>query len=345
MAHPLRRRNDSESLASILHAVVVEDDPNYRIFITALLRRLDFEVIATASGGEALQEIGVQRPDLMIIDCEMPGMDGLEVIREVRAHRNGAEVFTLMLTGREDLETKILALRSGFDDFLLKSTADVEIVARLGATRRLILRQRRLDAAVRELYGLATRDELTGLFNRRYFFDEAARLLAARATIHLVLFDLNDFKAVNDRYGHLSGDRILRDVGALFLRDVRQTDMFSRYGGDEFVLLIRGTTTEEAEAVATRIASEVSELEWTFDRRVERITVSTGLATSSLLEEPTVTKLLNVADRDLYKNKWIRTHPSLDPSLYEYPCDREIQASEVLEFRPPLSEDEAQGKE
>ena len=327
-----RRRSDSESTSpSTLRALVVEDDPDYRTFIAALLQRLDFDVIAVASGQEALQQLDAH-PDLMVIDCEMSGMSGLEVIAEVRAHQQGADVYTVMLTGRDDLETKIVALRAGFDDFLQKATPDVEIVARLGATRRLILRQHRLDFAVRELYGLATRDELTGLFNRRYFFADAERLLAEHAGIHLVLFDLDDFKSINDTYGHLAGDRILRDVGQLFLRSTRQTDMFSRYGGDEFVLLIRGTTIEEVDAVAARIAADVSTLEWRFDHQHQHIGISTGIATSSLLEEPTVAKLLNVADRDLYKNKWLRAHPSLDPLLYEYPASRANSRSEVLEF-------------
>lgn len=338
-----RRRSDSDNSLSALHAMVVDDDPNYRSLIATLLRRIDFQVIEAESGQDALAQMERRTLDLLVIDSEMPGMSGIEVIAEVRAHRNGADLYAIMLTGRNDLELKIMALRSGFDDFLQKTTSDEEIVARLGATRRLVLRQRRLDSAVRELYGLATRDELTGLFNRRYFFAETERLLADQNVVHLVLFDLDEFKSVNDTFGHLAGDRILRDIGDLFLRTSRQTDTFARYGGDEFVLLVRGTTIEEVEALAARVANNVRSLEWRFHQEPRHIEVSTGIATSSLLAEPTVARLLNVADRDLYKNKWLRAHPSLDPSLYEYPASRANSISDVVEF-PTTSTDEQSRK-
>ena len=329
----------------MLRALVVEDDPNYRTFIATLLGRLDFDVIAVGDGQEALLKIEAHPFDLMVIDCEMPGMSGLELIAEARAHHHGADAYAVMLTGQDDLDTKIKALRVGFDDFLAKSTPDVEIVATLGATRRLILRQRRLDSAVRELYGLATRDDLTGLFNRRYLFSEAERLLDEGRALHLVLFDLDHFKNINDTYGHLAGDRILRDIGDLFLRSTRQTDMFSRYGGDEFVLVIRDTTIEAAEAAVCRIAKDVGALEWRFGHQHQHIGVSTGLATSSLLEEPTVAMLLNVADRDLYKNKWVHAHPSIDPSLYEYPLSRGSSLSEVLTFPASAADDQARKRD
>ena len=333
-----RRSHTSLPAGSKPCAVVVEDDSNYRAFIAVLLSRLDFDVVGVSNGKEALQEIERHAPDLMVIDCEMPGISGMEVIAEVRAHRHGADIYAVMLTGSDDLETKIRALRAGFDDFLPKASPDVEIVARLGATRRLILRQRRLDSAVRELYGLATRDELTGLFNRRYFFAEAQRLLEERGILHFVLFDLDHFKYVNDTYGHLAGDRILRDIGDLFLRSARQSDLFARYGGDEFVLMVRGTSVDEVEQAAGRIADSVRALEWRFDHERQNIGVSTGIASSSLLAEPSVATLLNVADRDLYKNKWLSAHPEADPALYEYPLSRANSLSEVLEFSPRVVE-------
>jgi diguanylate cyclase (GGDEF)-like protein len=250
----------------------------------------------------------------------------------MRGNPRCADVYALMLTAHEDLDTKISALRAGFDDFLMKSTTDIEMVAKIGAARRLIVRQRRLDTRVRELYGLATRDELTGLFNRRYFFTEAERLLSEGAVVNLVLFDLDRFKEVNDTFGHLAGDRILRDVGAQYLRHTRNQDIIARYGGDEFVLLVAGAALEEVEHISRRLAEELSSMQWTFGEDTLRIGVTAGIASSPLLEHPTVAQLLNACDRDLYKNKWIRTHPDLDPSLYEYPNSRASLISQLLEF-------------
>ena len=320
----------------------MEDDENYAIFVASLLRRLDFEATIAISGTSALREINTSSFDLAVVDCEMPGMSGLDLITHLREHERGEEMFALMLTARTDVETKISALRLGFDDFVVKSSADGELVAKVGAARRLIMRQRRLDNRVRELYGLATRDELTGLFNRRYFFAEAERLLSEGAAVNLVLFDLDDFKRVNDRYGHLAGDRMLRDIGGAFVKCTRHEDLISRYGGDEFVMVAANTTLDEAIALAARLARDLGALRWVFGEETIRIGVTTGVASSLLIEEPTVSKLLNAGDRDLYKNKWVRTHPELDPSLYEYDATRTNQLSEPIEFPAGKNEEKRQ---
>lgn len=333
MASPHRRGTDQDTSGSpALRALVVDDDVNYRSYIGALLKRFDFEIVNASDGAEAADALDDCAFDLLIIDCEMPRLNGLELIKEVRGNRRCTDTYALMLTGREDLDTKIMALRAGFDDFMMKSTTDEEIVAKIGAARRLIVRQRRLDTTVRELYGLATRDELTGLFNRRYFFGEADRLLAEGTLVNLVLFDLDRFKEVNDTYGHLAGDRILRDVGSLFLKRTRDQDIIARYGGDEFVLLVANAALQEVEHLSGRIASEIAQAIWTFGDDRVTVDVTTGIASSSLLDRPTMSQLLNAGDRDLYKNKWVRTHPDLDPALYEYPVSRADRLSQLIKF-------------
>jgi diguanylate cyclase (GGDEF)-like protein len=333
MSSQLRRRTDTDRHTSPLRALVVDDDENYRVFMRALLRRLGFDVSTAADGSEAEEAVDEHSFDLLVIDCEMPRVSGLDLIAAVREHSVCSDTYAIMLTGREDLDTKINALRLGFDDFIVKSTSEVEIVARFGAARRLITRQRRLDSTVRELYGLATRDELTGLYNRRYFFAEAERLIAEEAELTLVLLDLDGFKPVNDTYGHLAGDRILRDVGSLFLRRTRQNDIVARYGGDEFVILMQNCKIPECEKLAKRLASEIGSMQWTLGGDTINVGVSTGFGATIYLDHPTVSQLLNAADRDLYKNKWVRSHPDLDPSLYEYPTSRSEKLADVMELR------------
>ena len=330
---PFRRRTDSiPGEPSSLRALVVDDDDNYRAYIVQVARRFGFAtVIQAGDGAEAMVLMRDNHFDILIIDCEMPRISGLDLIAAVRAQERHADVYAVMLTAREDVETKIAALRLGFDDYILKSSSELEIAAKLSAARRLVTRQRRLDTTVRELYGLATRDELTGLFNRRYFFAEAERVLAEGTVINLVLFDLDDFKPVNDTYGHLAGDRILRDIGALFLRRTRHEDLIARYGGDEFVMLIPYLGPPEVEALSGRLAAEVSALQWTFGLQPLSLGVTSGYACSSLLEAPSIPRLLSACDRDLYKNKWIRKHPDIDPSLYEYPPHREASVVELEE--------------
>ena len=304
MPLPLRRRTDVDSEPPPpLRALVAEDDANYAAYLGALLKRFGFDVTITHDGKAALEAANAQPFDVAVIDFTMPGMDGFELISALRNHPHCSDTYALMVTGHGDLETKIAALRLGYDDFISKSTAETEMIAKLGAARRLVQRQHRLDARVRELYGLATRDELTGLFNRRYFFAEAERMIADGCNMTVALFDLDGFKKVNDNHGHLAGDQILHDIGALFLRSTRHDDLVARYGGDEFVLVTAPSTRDDVAGLTARLIDEIARLRWTFDGQVLSVTATAGLASSAAIEKPTLAQILAACDRDLYARK------------------------------------------
>jgi diguanylate cyclase (GGDEF)-like protein len=304
MSVPGRPRSDLEgSESAALRALIVDDEEDARMYLSARLRRLGFVVTFATDGADAAEHVAAEGFDLLVIDCEMPRMNGIQLVEHVRRSEFCTDSYALMLTARTDVETKIAALRAGFDDFLVKTMEEPEIIARLGAARRLIVRQRRLDAAVRELYGLATRDELTGLFNRRFFFAEAERRLAEAAPVGLILFDIDDFKSVNDTWGHLAGDRVLRDIGALFLRNTRHEDLIARYGGDEFIMLVASNSPAEIERIGRRLAAEIGELEWVPGAAPFHVTVTIGVAASFTLEHPVIEGLLEACDRDLYEKK------------------------------------------
>ncbi len=337
----LRRRTDPEAGSTVpLRALVVDDHEHYRKYVTKLVSGFGFNVTACADGADALDVLsaGAELFDLLVVDYQMPRINGLELIGKVRAQERHRDVYAIMLTAEPDVATQIEALRAGYDDFMAKSASDLEIGARIGAAARLIARQRRLDERVRELYGLATRDELTGLFNRRYFFAEAELLLHEGKTANLIFFDLDEFKPINDTLGHLAGDRILRDIGALFLKRTRSEDLIARYGGDEFVMLVPALSPPEVQTLAHRMAAEIGSMQWIFGTEIFSVGVTTGISCSSLLEQPAVAQLLSAGDRDLYKNKWIRRNPDGDPSLYEYDISRGAHVIELLTAAGEASE-------
>lgn len=313
-----RRRAPDTGDPELIRLLVVEDDPDYRAWLVAVTRRMGFSVDVAPDGQEALERLADQPFEIAVIDQEMPRMTGIEVIQTIRAQERTRALYAIMLTGRAEMETKLNALGAGFDDFLSKASPEAEILAKLVVARRIAERQRTLDTTVRELYGLATRDELTGVFNRRFFIAEAERLLLARCIVNVVLFDLDEFKHVNDTYGHLAGDRVLRDVGTLFERNTRAEDLIARYGGDEFVMLVPHLTLEDLERMVDRLASQISALQWSTGEQAFTIGVSTGLASSRLLAQPTLAQLLDAADRDLYKNKSLRMNPGHGHELYAY---------------------------
>src|SRR5437763_1236751 len=129
---PFRRRTDSApSEPSPLRALVVDDDDNYRTYVVQVARRFGFASLQASDGAEAMMVMRDSHFDILIVDCEMPRISGLDLITWVRAQERYADVYAVMLTARDDVETKIAALRLGFDDHILKSASELEIAAKL----------------------------------------------------------------------------------------------------------------------------------------------------------------------------------------------------------------------
>ncbi len=334
MTSPQRRRRDDElEPPTSIRVLIADDDPDYRAYLTAIARRVGLDVETARDGAEALTMLDSGTFDLLLSDYEMPRRNGLELITAVRKSPATNAIYAVMLTAHDDVSLKIEALTLGYDDFLPKRCTEVEVLAKVAAARRMLGRQHALDRAVREWKGIASHDELTGVFTRRFFFDEAARLLKESHPIGIVLFDLDDFKIINDTHGHLTGDRILRDIGALFLHRTRHCDVIARFGGDEFVLLVSDLPVEAIHSIARRIVEEVLALEWPTGGVILNVHASTGIASSALLPGATVDQLLDAADRDLYKNKWLRKNPAATAEeLYEY---QRTRAAEVVPMPTP----------
>ncbi|HEX8172300.1 MAG TPA: diguanylate cyclase [Thermoanaerobaculia bacterium] len=333
-----RRRSDSDEVTPSPYAtrvLIVDDDDHFRAYVASLMTRLDCEVTEARNGEEGLALVARGGFDLLLSDREMPLLDGMALIAQVRASPITRDMYAVMITSYDDVESKVAALTAGYDDFLPKGCSEVEVTARIVAARRILSRQRTLGDAVRQWHTIATRDDLTNVATRRIFNERAEECLRSGHEVAVALIDLDDFKRVNDTHGHLMGDRILRDVGALFLRRTRHQDLIARYGGDEFVLLMTNVSLEEGTVVAERLAVEIGTLEWEAGTTPVSIGATTGIAHSSLLEERTVDRLVDAADRALYAKKWLRKHPhAADDSLYHYPAANAI----VVEL--PLTEHE-----
>jgi len=319
--HLSRRKQDGDAHDDVpsVRVLLVDDDENFRVWLAALMRRLGFAVETAVDGADGLAKLLARPFDLLISDLEMPRMNGLELIREIRATPALVGQYAVMLTSHDDVKLKVEALTVGYDDFLTKSCTEVEVSAKVVAAKRMLSRQQLLSVAVREWQTLASRDELTGVAARRTFFEDADRCLAEQRAVGIAILDLNEFKAVNDTFGHLTGDRILTDIGALFRRRTRSGDLIARYGGDEFVLLVPDLPLDDVSGAAARLTDEIALLQWTMGEVLIQVTATFGVAHSSLLPRATVEQLLDTADRDLYAKKWLRRNPAAPPELYEYP--------------------------
>ncbi|MGH9422456.1 MAG: GGDEF domain-containing response regulator [Thermoanaerobaculia bacterium] len=286
--------------------LIAEDDEGFGEWLAAIARKAGLTVTTAADGEEALEKLKASHFDLLIADFKMPRKDGLELIADVRADPANSGLYAVMLTAHDELSVKVTALTLGYDDFLAKGCTEVEVAAKVSAARRILTHQRALDADAREWRDIANHDELTRVGTRRFFFEQAERHLNDRENIGIVLFDVDDFKSINDVFGHLMGDKVLKDIGTLFLRRTRSDDVIARYGGDEFVLLVLNLTAAETRAVAERLANELTQLQWTAAGTTLHVEIAMGMACSALMPGASVEQLLDAADRDLYAQKAAR---------------------------------------
>lgn len=336
------RRSNDAGVPPPIRVLVVDDDENFRIYLTALLKRFGAKVQGVPDGEAAVTLLSRGVPfDLLVIDLEMPRMSGLQTIARVRQLKAARDIYAVMLTARDDLQTKVASLNAGFDDFLSKGATEVEIMARLVAARRIVMRQHSAELTVRELYTMATRDDLTGTFNRRFFFEEAEHLLRTHAQIAVILMDLDDFKRINDTYGHLVGDKVLRDVGSMLLRVTRFEDFVARYGGDEFVMVVHELSPEGTLAIAERLQTELLKMQWSAAEDEFRISMAFGLAHTDFLSDRALTSLLAASDHDLYKSKFLRKHPSAQ----EVEPERVSNPAEIFSFPEPAAEQKKSAKD
>jgi diguanylate cyclase (GGDEF)-like protein len=249
----------------------------------------------------------------------LPDMDGLEVLRIVKARPEDQFIPVIILSVKSDLDSKVAGLRIGADDFLAKPFAEAEILARCAAMLRIKHLQERLREMQRKLEEQSITDALTGLKNRR-FFDERLHEEFRRAQrygdyLSLVMIDLDHFKDVNDRYGHPGGDAVLREAAALIRASIRDPDICARYGGEEFAIILPKTHLTGALVVAERVWRELGAKEYLVPQgasaspepdgapRAVRVTASFGLAFYPSKDISSSELLVRYADQALYQAK------------------------------------------
>lgn len=294
------------SLAGLLperkpRLLLVDDEP-INIQVMHRVFAQDCQVFMATSGSQALEITEKQMPDLILLDIEMPGMDGFEVCRRLQASEWGRGVPIIFVTGHSDPAQETQGLELGAMDFISKPINPSVLRAR---ARTQLLLKSQSDV----LRDMVFRDGLTGVSNRRYF-DQQLELEWARATRHasplsLLILDVDSFKRYNDHYGHQAGDQVLREIGTVLKSGLkRSTDIVARYGGEEFVCLLPDTPHEQARQLAEDIEQRVRlrALPHEASDVCPVITVSVGVATGEG-RQGQAQDLLSLADQQLYQAK------------------------------------------
>ena len=284
--------------------LAVDDSPEVLALLRARLKPEALELVTASSYAQGLSLAHELRPDLILLDVEMPEHSGFDLCRRLKDDPATAHIPIIFLTGSSDIETKVHGFDLGATDYVTKPFHPAEIRARVRAALRM---KRAQDLLTQR----AQIDALTGLHNRAHF-DELLTGAIVRSTqsgrpLSLVMLDLDHFKSLNDGFGHPFGDLVLQRVGDLLSRSTRPTDTACRYGGEEMAIVLVDTDVEQAVAIAERIRADIERLELCPRGKVVRVTASLGVAEASTREAPNEAMqaglLVGRADEALYLAK------------------------------------------
>ena len=290
-----------------MRVLIAEDDPVSRRLLEALLTKWGYEVIVTTDGKQAWEVLQTEdAPRLAILDWMMPEIDGPEVCRKVRARKNGAYIYLLLLTAKTQKDDIIRGIGAGADDYVTKPFDANELNARLRAGRRIVDLQAELVSARESMLVQATHDPLTGLPNRLLFSDRLTqRLMSSRGAqqpLAVMYLDLDRFKIVNDTLGHAVGDKLLQCVAQRLNSCLRETDTLARMGGDEFTVILADIENHEAAAAVARKILECLAEPVVIDVNEFFVTASIGISVFPS-DGADVESLVKNADTAMYRAK------------------------------------------
>ena len=302
--HSLEPAGDSPSG----HVLIADDDAMFRRILQTWLESWGYRVIIAKDGAQAWSILQHEHPpELLILDWVMPGIDGTELCRRIRERQRSPYQYILLATGKDDKRDVVMGLEAGADDYLTKPFDRNELRARLRVGRRILTLQQDLINARDELRFQATHDVLTGIWNRGAVLDllhrELERAARAKTSTSVLMLDLDHFKKINDTFGHLTGDVVLREVANRIVHSVRSYDLVGRYGGEEFLIVLPACNEAEVEQSASRIRLAIASAPILTASSEIPVTASIGATVLAGAAAASEKEMLLAADKALYEAK------------------------------------------
>ncbi|MEO8016862.1 MAG: diguanylate cyclase [Pseudomonadota bacterium] len=294
-----------------LRAVIVDDDEFVLEYLKTVVTGTGLDVVGVNNAELALSEMQREFASVVIVDRDLPGMDGLELCRQIRTRIFPGYVYVILLMSKDSEKAILDGLAAGADDYLHKRASSAHLIAKLTTARRILSLEQSLRRMIEERRHMAMTDELTNSYNRRYFVHqmrrEIRRALRLTGELTLLVLDIDHFKQINDRYGHATGDAVLVEF-ANRIRDslTRERDWCARTGGEEFAVVLPTTDPAGAQIVAENLRLVIAATPMNVAGQEIAVTVSIGLTTMSraaALGTPTVESMLLRADECLYESK------------------------------------------
>jgi two-component system cell cycle response regulator len=298
----------SEEIWRLSKILLVEDNEKDARLIKEHFAGESYQMETVSNGEAALDLVKKEVFDLVLLDVMLPGVDGFEVCRQIKSLHQTQDLQVVLITCLPDLENRIKGVEQGTDDYLIKPINGRELKARV----KVLLKKKQYIDKLRNNYeralGLAIYDGLTGLYNQTYFKNflelEVKRAMRQRYSLGLMIMDIDDFKIINDRFGHLTGDLIIKNLAQLIKQNIREVDLSARYGGDEFVVVLPYTDQTETVKIIERLQLAVDQYRQSEEILLDQkpLTLSFGIALFSG-QDTTMEELIRRADQALYRSK------------------------------------------
>jgi diguanylate cyclase (GGDEF)-like protein len=276
--------------------ILIVDDVPTNVQALALLLKEEYIIKVATSGVRALELAGQDPiPDLILLDVQMPDMNGYDVLKLLKENSDTAQIPIIFVTGKDTVEDEEYGLKLGAVDYIAKPIRPSIVKARVKT--HITLKQQH-----DQLVGMATHDQLTGLYNRHYLSDALSKKVAHAKRhgelLSVMIVDIDHFKNVNDTFGHLIGDLILKAVTSAMQDSARKEDIAARFGGEEFIMVLDNCTAHDALVKAENLRSKIQAL------HPQDITVTASFGVAQLDEDTQrYEDLLKNADMALYMAK------------------------------------------
>ncbi len=292
--------------------LAIDDSPIVCKTYGAIMSRYGLEYQYITDPLSAMQTIREYKPDLILMDAHMPGIDGYELTRRITADREFENTRIIMVTGDIKNKSGVEALDTGVSDFLTKPFDEKVLLARM----RTQLVSKKLHDELKNAFQemkilkeklelMSVTDGMTGLFNHRYFYDTLARVIEVNKLsgepICILILDIDHFKKFNDTHGHKAGDAVLVKVAEVIKRGVRENDFAARYGGEEFTVILPGADISLAVEIGEKLRTGIEAEKVKYEGLLLSVTVSLGVAEYDGIKDESA--LVVSADNALYKSK------------------------------------------
>jgi diguanylate cyclase (GGDEF)-like protein len=305
--------------------LIIEDDKDSRELLKIYLTKWGYNVFSSFTGNNVTETIQKENIQFALIDWVLNESSGIEICKLIRKEFTDRYIYIIIITGKKTKDDVIEALSEGADDYLMKPFNFEELKVRLKSGERVIRHHNLLKNSYEVLYKESRLDPLTRIFNRKTIleklYNEFERAVRAGDELSVIMCDIDLFKKINDTYGHLTGDAVLKEIGKILNMSLRKYDSAGRYGGEEFLLILPHTNISTAESVAVRIKETLNQSPLKIDNFSVKVTMSFGISCSCGIKE--MSKLIENADRALYsaknsgRNNIVSFHSEQKPKCYQ----------------------------